>query len=59
MNDNKKLDSMLAEALEILDHAEIATVEGGYIWGPSCPGYPSGDGDQLFIPFGPGPIILC
>lgn len=56
---NEKKSDLISEALEILDHAEIATIEGGYIWDPSCPSYPKDD-DQLFAPFGPiGPIVLC
>ena len=51
-----KNDSIVEEALEILDHAEIATIEGGYIWDSSCPSYPKDD-DPFFVPF--GPIVLC
>ena len=58
--DTKSIESLITEALEILDHAELVVIEGGYIWGPTCPGY---DEDDPFAPFGPnrpiGPIILC
>ena len=49
-------------ALEIVDHAELALIEGGVVWGPGCPGYPGGD-DPIFQPFGlpdfGRPIVLC
>ena len=49
------------QALDTVDQEELALVEGGYIWGPGCPGYP-GD-EPIFQPFGPPdfgrPIVLC
>ncbi|HEX7702552.1 MAG TPA: hypothetical protein VF403_17555 [Kofleriaceae bacterium] len=59
-----QIEMLLEDALEILDHAELTSIEGGYIWGPGCPGYPGTD--DPFAPFGPpanpfpiGPIVLC
>ena len=60
-----QIEMLLEDALEILDHAELTSIEGGYIWGPTCPGYPPA-GDDPFAAFAPhnplppmGPIILC
>ena len=53
------------QALATVDYAELALVEGGYIWGPGCPGYPGpdGGGEPIFQPFGlpdfGRPIVLC
>jgi len=56
-----QIEMLLEDALEILDHAELTSIEGGYIWGPGCPGY-----EDPFAPFSPpnnsfpiGPIVLC
>lgn len=58
-NQNKSIESLMAEALEILGHAELSSVEGGVVMGPGCPGWPPDD--PTFAPFGPtfppfGPI---
>jgi hypothetical protein len=32
-----ELENLIEDALEILDHAELISIEGGFVQGPSCP----------------------
>ena len=65
MTNKNEIETLIEEALEILDHAELEHIDGGVKWDESCPAYPKPGEDGGppdfggYLPMFRAPIIFC